>query len=991
MNTGDFFSLILPESGIKYLAESRFFEKNGERKHYFKHITCDNIESMAGIARAMDDEERVVYFACAGFAEPKPRIDRKTGLVRVKANGDPQMDMRTQELATHVKSVWLDIDCGEDKASKGKGYATKKDAVRAVGHFSKKIGLPLPLVVDSGGGIHCYWPFDVEVGKEWWLRVSRVWKAVIKHCGLLSDPARDGDIASVLRPVNTHNRKHGEARVVKALNEPTVLQPKEFSGILVQFAKDHNVKPQSPARVSPPAGPSLNDDLSSGTEYPASSAQKIAEHCNQIREVANSRGDVEEPVWRAMLGVVKHCIEGDNLAHLWSEGHPDYDYDVTQDRLDRWETGPTTCSHFKAINSLGCEGCPHKVNSPIRLGFEVPTATAYAPEEATSSGTIKHVDIPFPYGYDRNTEYGGVDALLTDDEGVVHRKHFSRVVFQPTMRIRCQDGTYAYQVRVHKMDGSVRFVELPASLVSSSKLLEELAKHEIFITNMKDAASHMQRFYRDYAAYLAAHAAEIKTYETYGWHHENSEFVLGDRCYHEDGSVTKILLSGNAKAKLSGIKDPIGHLQDWVDGVKHIYSRVGMEPLQYAICAGFGSVLTEFQNSEYKGIPLALIGGDTAKGKTTTCRVAISAFADPDSVSISCKEGSTLNARSTLMATLKNLPLLIDEVTNIDGKELSALAYATANGSERLRLNASAQLKEAQTWRLMTYLTANDDLHGILSRSQANTQAEAVRIFQINLRRFPPVVLPSVETTGVVQTILNSRGNAGDVFIRYVVANKEQVRAAIKENSDRLVASIPMISEPAYRFYRYHAECTMTAMEITNRIGLTDFDIDAVYDFVNKQLCDSHTTVEEDNGANDEALHDMLNDLAPDIMVTAGMHDGRTVIVEPILRLPKNTLVGRYVTGAKDTPEAYRNRLFLSKKALKDWCGKNRIDPYGMMADAMEAGLMEPMPNGDKMYLAKGTSYAGGQSRVVCINMSKLQNQQILSLVPETGKASKKA
>jgi hypothetical protein len=983
MNTRDFLSLILPESGIKYLAESRFFTTDtGEQKHYFKHFPYEDLDEMAAHALGLDDDEKVVYFACAGFDEPAQRISRKTKQPEFNKRGEPKMDQRTQALATHAKALWVDIDCGEQKAADGKGYASKKEAAAAVLSFVKTVSLPRPIIVDSGGGLHCYWPFEKEVAKEWWTQVSRLWRTVINHTGLLSDPARDIDIASVLRPVGTHNRKKGTARKVKAMTEPEVVPAAAISRALVAYCKVHALRP-APQKARRPA-PSINDDLDVNS-YPPSKARIVVEHCSQIRRVAEFQGDVEEPVWRAMLGVVKHCEDGEHYAHLWSQGHPDYDHNETQEKLDRWETGPTTCAHFKAMHADGCAGCPHKVKSPIQLGIEIPASVTPVVEEVTPSGkVVLHEEIKLPFGYQENGR-GGVDALLQDADGVVTPVHFSRVLFQFVQRMRQSDGTYAYQIRIKKLDGKVRFAELPASLASSSKLCEELARHEIFLTNMKSATILMQQYVRDYAAYVAANAAEIKTYETFGWHSNMTEFVLGDRCFHKDGSVTKVILAGNAKIRCTNLGQPAEHQRGWVDGVEFLYNREGMEQMQYALGAGFGSLLTEFQPSEYKGIPIALIGADTGKGKTTVAKVALAAFFNPEGAFINGTDGVTPNARSTIMATMKNLPILIDEITKIDPVALSSLAYATANGCEKLRLNAASQLKETQHWRLVSYLTANDDLYGKLGSTQSNSQAEAVRIFQINVKRFPAVQLDREKVDAAMQTIADSRGAPGEVFIQYLLQNDEKVRSKLRWHRDKIVEVYPLISEPAYRFFRYHAECAMTSLEIMNELGLTNFNLDATYEFLGKQLHDMvNSVVAENTIPPDEAIHALISTLSHKLLVTSNFTDARTGQVEVPVQQPREAPVGRYILGGSHTDPQYKNRVLLDRRAVKQWCIDNRLDMMDMLRFGENTGLIEPLPGSGKIVLGKGTPVATGQATCICINMDKLQQRHsTLSIVPD--------
>jgi KaiC/GvpD/RAD55 family RecA-like ATPase len=117
------------------------------------------------------------------------------------------MGFRTQKNAQLVRCYWLDIDCGQDKATSGKGYETKDMALGALKGFCSRIGLPDPLVNDSGGGIHVYWPLDSDIPKDEWQPVADKLKELTHSLGLKADDSRTADAASVLRPVGTINRK----------------------------------------------------------------------------------------------------------------------------------------------------------------------------------------------------------------------------------------------------------------------------------------------------------------------------------------------------------------------------------------------------------------------------------------------------------------------------------------------------------------------------------------------------------------------------------------------------------------------------------------------------------------------------------------------------------------------------------------------------------------------------------------------------------------
>ena len=75
---------------------------------------------------------------------------------------------RLAKHATYRKSLFVDLDVGKDKAESGKGYATKEEAEKALDDFVEKTLLPPVIKLDSGNGIHGYWPLQEELTiKEW--------------------------------------------------------------------------------------------------------------------------------------------------------------------------------------------------------------------------------------------------------------------------------------------------------------------------------------------------------------------------------------------------------------------------------------------------------------------------------------------------------------------------------------------------------------------------------------------------------------------------------------------------------------------------------------------------------------------------------------------------------------------------------------------------------------------------------------------------------
>lgn len=150
----------------------------------------NSVSDAAIKAKAISDAGGNAYFACSGYVTP--------------AN-------RKAENASHAHAFWLDIDCGEAKAAEGKGYPTKNEAKSALVEFCRATGIPSPnVVIDSGNGLHVYWTLDTAVEGDEWGAVAKKLKSLTDKHGLLADPSRTADRASVLRVPGTLNRKNAD-------------------------------------------------------------------------------------------------------------------------------------------------------------------------------------------------------------------------------------------------------------------------------------------------------------------------------------------------------------------------------------------------------------------------------------------------------------------------------------------------------------------------------------------------------------------------------------------------------------------------------------------------------------------------------------------------------------------------------------------------------------------------------------------------------------
>lgn len=160
---------VLPSTGPYGLASF-----NGKKmlRHY-----ASSIEELADRARSLTDEGQTVYYTVASFKDAGGRQD-----------------------ASNVAALkCLRLDCGQEKAKKGQGYADLKAAAGAVDKFVADTKLPDPWVVFSGGGLHIYWTLTEAVEPDVWRRYAEGLKGACARHGLLADAGITADPAHLLR------------------------------------------------------------------------------------------------------------------------------------------------------------------------------------------------------------------------------------------------------------------------------------------------------------------------------------------------------------------------------------------------------------------------------------------------------------------------------------------------------------------------------------------------------------------------------------------------------------------------------------------------------------------------------------------------------------------------------------------------------------------------------------------------------------------------
>jgi hypothetical protein len=309
---------------------------------------------------------------------------------------------RKKENAVAAAALWADVDCGRDKP-----YPDPDAALAALAQFCAVTGLPHPSVVHSGGGVHLWWFLREPLLKAAWEESAQQLKSLCEIHGFHVDPAPTANIAQLMRLPGTHNFKYNPPRLVRWDENETDFDNEEFLELLKAATKHAN--PHAHVVQSQSKRGRLSANAAAIYQKQPTSGAQIAAQCAQMGHVRDTRGNVDEPLWYAVICVLGQCdVDGHELAHEWSNGYPGYTYEETEAKLAhaRKDSGATTCERFNGLNPGLCERCQHwgKIRSPAQLGHPQPSA---APQkQAPANGADPGADPGANPGADPGTNPG---------------------------------------------------------------------------------------------------------------------------------------------------------------------------------------------------------------------------------------------------------------------------------------------------------------------------------------------------------------------------------------------------------------------------------------------------------------------------------------------------------------------------------------------------------------------------------------------------------
>jgi hypothetical protein len=933
MDLRGFFGRTLPPEGRYVLLVIR---SSGARFN----IQTESLDELVDMVDTMDRRaDTTVYHAVGAFADSIITGEK----VR-----------RLQEDARAFRTLAMDVDVGA-----GKPYQTQQEAALAVLRAAADSGMPEPMLVSSGYGVHVYWPMSADVDPAQWVQMSTQLLALMRHTGVQVDASKVRDPSMVLRPPGSNNKKRDPWVPVRVVQEGSITAPADLQMVLANAPAEVVATLTAPAaKVAAPLSSIASAIVGDAPEYPPLAPADMEPQCAQLAEAAATGFAGNYKAWITALTVAKFCEDPLDAAHRWSEHAPDYDAAETERVLSTLHaTGPSLCQTFALHNPSGCAACPHngKIRSVAALsGASLPT-TVPVPPAALVAQPAATLTLPPGYVTANRAIYRVIDGVrdLVIEYPLIVISHTTEV--SQTTEARCAE----IMADIPSEGWRTFLIPMKALYGRDTELAEALASRGVYLP--KGRTARVGAYIVDYLKQLQQAAAAAEVYRQMGWSAREDVFVAGSTAYTATGSAPCRV--GDRVRSISGSFRTEGQLANW-SAAANVYNSPELRMHAFCLLAMMGAPL--MRGSGLDAAVLYMYSPQSGTGKSTTGLLGLSAFGEPGRMKMQAAD--THNAMMMRFSLHGSTPAYIDEVTTMDDEQMRMLLLQVTHGQQRARLHSDASLHDAVQWNTIVAASGNRDIHAGLAAA-ANNEGAQMRVLQVTL---PPTATFSRTNAGArISALIDSNyGHAGPMLAQEIIrmGGPGKLFRAAEESMD---ATYKFRFEGPERFWRAIAVCAYAAGTLANRMGLVQLDVPAIMKAAVENVDILRSSVRE--GALDgiDLVGEFVRQLAPQIVVMK--HNQDSGLQTPQYVPPTGEVVGRLDALCTNRVSFSGGSLHISSSALQQWARKRGTDQATILTQLMRDGVAVVRPSTaspNKVTLTRGTGSLGTAVRCYSISLT---------------------
>ena len=802
-----------------------------------------------------------------------------------------------------VRSFFIDLDVGAEK-----DYQSKGDAHTALYKLVGETGLPDPVVIDSGGGVHAYWIMDEDIPKDIWKPAAEIFKTIcLEHIAI--DPVVTADAARIMRAPETFNHKFDPPEPTSVVSDEIhVYSWTEFKSFLYGDVDEIIQSPRSQESEDILASVSkgIDEDTKAILKLDnfAKTFEVLAEKsfegtgCAQIVHILVNAKKLEEPLWHAGLSIAKFCDDGATAIHKMSEDYTGYTYAKTEEKAATIPA-PRTCEWFIDSYPSRCEGCQHrgKITSPIVLGRQFKPAPATNKEDAVWEvpHTQKVPDFPeYLYPYVRGVNGGiyFVPPAKVDKKGVKHQDDpvliLSSDLYPLTRMISPHDGE-CLQMRYELPHDGFRDFLLPMKSVYAKEAFKAITtSNGVLFASVND--QHLMNYIIKWGQYLQTTDKALQMRMQMGWTEERTSdnsnwdkrsFVIGKKEYTLSGEILDAPSSPFVRG-LSKHLTQAGTFARWRESMDYL-NKPEFELHAFASMCGFGSPLMPYTSTS--GVTVSLTGR-SGNAKTGAMYGGLSIFGHPKDLSVVKATDNGLTGR---YLGLHSLMFGLDEVGDKKPEELGQLIHNVSHGKAKIRMQGSvnAEREYEMSASLIAMLTNNHSVYGKLDSLKASPDGEAARVIEFLIHR--PSLLNQDGKMGkyIFDAFRFNYGHAGPMYIKEILKGGDNyVLDHIAKWDERFEKDFGIYAE--YRFYQNLVGSTFGGGSIANEHNITGYELERIYHQTVLAMIEIRDKVVKVNRTDyPSLLGDFINKNMGNILV---LKDGKVTME------PRGQIVGRIVS-----------------------------------------------------------------------------------------------
>ena len=268
-----------------------------------------------------------------------------------------------------------------------------------------------------------------------------------------------------------------------------------------------------------------------------------------------------------------------------------------------------------------------------------------------------------------------------------------------------------------------------------------------------------------------------------GW--QGNAYVFPKKVIGNDDIVPQIALNGRNLYAEGGTEE------EWNKVAQY---AVGNVPFEFALTTAFAGPLMRLANIDMGSF--LHFQGVSSSGKTTCLELAASVWGSRE------HKGSwrvTDNALENIAVLSNDNLLILDEISQVNGKSLGNIAYMVANGEGKGRANRTGDInKEGKKWLTLALSSGEESLAQKMGQDEEAKGGQLVRFLDIPvepamIKDFHGYADAGSLADAVKRITAKNYGFAGKKFIEYIVTNY----ARIAENLPDRVATLANELAPA--------------------------------------------------------------------------------------------------------------------------------------------------------------------------------------------------